>query len=78
LSWTLFELTQHPYIQTKLRAEILAIEQDVRARGGTEFTAADFDNMPYTIAVMKVRFLHANSFASLIDVQETLRFHPVA
>ncbi|KAJ7278476.1 cytochrome P450 [Mycena rebaudengoi] len=62
LSWTLFELTQHPYIQTKLRAEILAIEQDVRARGGTEFTAADFDNMPYTIAVMK----------------ETLRFHPVA
>ncbi|KAJ7275776.1 cytochrome P450, partial [Mycena rebaudengoi] len=62
LSWTLFELTQHPDVQAKLRTEILATEQELRARGETEFTAAYFDKMPYTIAVMK----------------ETLRYHPVS
>jgi cytochrome P450 len=62
MSWSLFELTQHPDVQAKLRAEILAMEQTIRDRGDTEFTYADFDAMPYTIAVMK----------------ETLRFHPVS
>ncbi|KAJ7791744.1 cytochrome P450 [Mycena leptocephala] len=62
LSWSLFELTQHPDVQVKLRAEILAMEQTIRNRGDTEFTYADFEAMPYTIAVMK----------------ETFRFHPVS
>ncbi|KAJ7185447.1 cytochrome P450 [Mycena filopes] len=62
MSWTLFELTRQPDIQTKLRAEIQATQQSIYERGGTEFTAADFDNMPYTTAVMK----------------EVLRFHPVS
>ncbi|KAJ6484836.1 cytochrome P450 [Mycena sanguinolenta] len=62
MSWSLFELTQHPDVQVKLRAEILATEEAIRDRGDTEFTYADFEAMPYTIAVMK----------------ETLRFHPVA
>ncbi|KAJ6571321.1 cytochrome P450 [Mycena capillaripes] len=62
MSWSLFELTQHPDVQAKLRAEIVAMEQTIRARGDKEFTYADFEAMPYTIAVMK----------------ETFRFHPVA
>ncbi|KAJ6624608.1 cytochrome P450 [Mycena sp. CBHHK59/15] len=62
LSFTMFELSRRPDVQTKLRAEILKMDQDIRARGDIEFTAEDFDNMPYTIAVMK----------------EILRFHPVA
>ncbi|KAJ7754585.1 cytochrome P450 [Mycena metata] len=62
MSWTLFELTQHLDIQTKLRAEIHATEHMIHERGDTEFTAADLDSMPYTIAVMK----------------EVLRFHPVS
>ena len=55
LSWTMFELTQHPEVQTKLRTEIRATERVMRARGDTEFTYADFEAMPYTVAVMKVR-----------------------
>ncbi|KAJ7461862.1 cytochrome P450 [Mycena galericulata] len=62
MSWTLFELTQHPDVQTKLRAEIMETERALHARGDTEYTYADFEAMPYTIAVMK----------------ETLRFHPVS
>ncbi|KAJ7167314.1 cytochrome P450 [Mycena crocata] len=62
MSWTLFTLTKHPHVQAKLRAEIQATERAVHARGDTEFTAADFDSMTYTIAVMK----------------ETFRFHPVS
>ncbi|KAJ7921152.1 cytochrome P450, partial [Mycena leptocephala] len=62
MSWTMFELTQHLNVQSKLRAEIQQTELSIRARGDTDFTAADFDNMPYTHAVMK----------------EILRYHPVA
>ncbi|KAJ7187843.1 cytochrome P450 [Mycena filopes] len=61
MSWTILELTQNPHVQTRLRAEILATHDAIRERGDTEFTAADYDVMPYTTAVMK----------------ETLRFHPV-
>ncbi|EGO00621.1 hypothetical protein SERLA73DRAFT_178475 [Serpula lacrymans var. lacrymans S7.3] len=62
VSWALLELARNPKIQDRLRAEIRATEVSVRARGDSEFTIADFDAMPYTIAVMK----------------EVLRFHPVA
>ncbi|KAJ7108499.1 cytochrome P450 [Mycena epipterygia] len=62
MSWTVFELSKQPEVQAKLRAEILATERAMHARGDTEFTYADFEAMPYTIAVMK----------------ETFRFHPVA
>ena len=55
MSWTMFELTQHPEVQAKLRAEIRATERAMRARGVTEFTYTDFEAMPYTVAVMKVR-----------------------
>ncbi|KAJ7923520.1 cytochrome P450 [Mycena leptocephala] len=46
MSWSLFELTQHPEVQVKLRAEILAMEKTIRDRGDTEFTYADFEAMP--------------------------------
>ncbi|KAJ7339938.1 cytochrome P450 [Mycena albidolilacea] len=62
MSWTLFELTKHPDMQAKLRAEIQATESAIHTRGDTEFTAADFESMAYTTAVMK----------------EVLRFHPVS
>ncbi|KAJ6595685.1 cytochrome P450 [Mycena vulgaris] len=62
MSWTIFELTQHPDVQAKLRAEIQATERAMHSRGDTEFTYADFEAMPYTIAVMK----------------ETFRIHPVS
>jgi cytochrome P450 len=55
MSWTMFELTQHPEVQAKLRAEIRATERVMRARADTEFTYADFEDMPYTVAVVKVR-----------------------
>ncbi|KAF7362971.1 Cytochrome P450 [Mycena venus] len=62
MSWTLFELTKNPDVQAKLRAEIQATERTIHARGDTEFTAADFESMAYTTAVMK----------------EIFRFHPVS
>ncbi|KAJ7126046.1 cytochrome P450 [Mycena epipterygia] len=62
MSWTLFELSKQPEVQTKLRAEILATERAMHARGDTEFTYADFEAMSYTTAVMK----------------ETFRFHSVS
>ncbi|KAJ7204753.1 cytochrome P450 [Mycena pura] len=62
ISWTLFELSQHPDMQAKLRAEIQDTERAIHARGDTEFKYTDLEAMPYTIAVMK----------------ETLRFHPVS
>jgi cytochrome P450 len=54
MSWTLLELTKNPHVQAKLRAEIQATEREIHARGDVEFTAADFESMAYTTAVMKV------------------------
>jgi len=61
IAWGLYELAQHPEVQARLREEIIETRKNIKARGETEFTANDFDTMPYTIAVMK----------------ETLRLHPV-
>ncbi len=48
LTFALFELYKQPEIQKRLRAEI-------RGRGKTsDYTASDFDNMPYLTAVVKV------------------------
>ncbi|KAF9268780.1 cytochrome P450 [Marasmius fiardii PR-910] len=58
LAWVLYELARHPEVQHKLREEIRA--REVTRRGGTEFTANDFDNMPYLAAVVK----------------ESMRIHP--
>jgi len=60
LSFAFMELAKHPDVQTRLRAEIKAMERDVHMRGHSNFTVADLENMPYLQAVLK----------------EILRFHP--
>ena len=55
LTWILLELARHPKMQSRLRTEIRETEGAIRARGDTLFTIADFDAMPYTAAVIKVR-----------------------
>jgi hypothetical protein len=54
LSWTLLELSKHPHIQQKLRTEIRAKEREIHKRGDSIFSAADFESMPYALAVIKV------------------------
>lgn len=54
LTWTLLELALHPDVQDKLRREIHQKERDVKARGDTQFSASDFEDMPYLTAVLKV------------------------
>ncbi|KDQ64165.1 hypothetical protein JAAARDRAFT_201556 [Jaapia argillacea MUCL 33604] len=62
LTWTLWELAKNPKIQARLRNEIRDTEVNIRQRGGSDFTLADIEGMPYLQAVLK----------------ESLRFHPVA
>jgi len=61
VAWTLYALAKHPEIQTRLREEIKQVQNRVQARGDIEFTAADYEEMPYTVAIMK----------------ESLRFYPI-
>lgn len=60
LCWVLLELARHPEVQDRLRREIRDTERAIRARGGSDFTATDLDNMVYLHAVIK----------------ESMRFHP--
>ncbi|KDR75603.1 hypothetical protein GALMADRAFT_226232 [Galerina marginata CBS 339.88] len=62
LTWCLLEIARHSGVQNRLRSEIRQKEQEIKARGDSEFSASDFDDMPYLTAVLK----------------ECLRFHPVA
>lgn len=62
IAFMLTELCKNLEIQDKLRAEIRSAEARLHERGETRFGLADFDSMPYMLAVLK----------------ETLRFHPVA
>lgn len=61
LSFALLELAKRPDYQTRLRAEIRKMEQNLHERGDSEFTASDLDAMPFLQAVLR----------------EVLRFHPV-
>ncbi|KAF9235250.1 cytochrome P450 [Melanogaster broomeanus] len=74
VSWALLELARHPKVQSRLRAEIRITQAAIHARGGSHFTIADFEAMPYTTAVMKevLRYrcvtYHAMRVASRDDV----------
>ncbi|KAF8963608.1 cytochrome P450 [Flammula alnicola] len=61
LTWAMLEIARHSDVQEKLRREIRQKQQEIQARGETEFSQSDFDAMPYLTAVLK----------------ESLRFHPV-
>ncbi|KAL0067429.1 hypothetical protein AAF712_005414 [Marasmius tenuissimus] len=64
ISWTLLELSRYPEIQEKLRNEIREKERQLisEGRSRSEFTAEDFESLPYLNAVVK----------------ESMRYHPVA
>ncbi|OJA18401.1 hypothetical protein AZE42_06398 [Rhizopogon vesiculosus] len=77
ISWGFLELARHPEIQSRFRAEIRETESTIHRRGDAEFTVADFDDMPYTAAVMEeiLRFCpvgyHIYRFASQDDIAVT-------
>jgi hypothetical protein len=54
LCWTLLELARHPEVQSRLRIEIRAAEREARSRGVSELSTTELDNMPLTLAVIKV------------------------
>jgi len=62
LTFGLWELAKHRDCQEKLRAEINETLVKVKARGDADFTADDFESMPYLVAITK----------------ECLRIHPAA
>ena len=55
LTFALWEMAEHRDFQEKLRAEINETLARVKARGDTDFTANDFESMPYLVAITKVR-----------------------
>lgn len=54
LCWVLLEVARNKDVQDRLREEIRATEKEIIARGDTDFTATDFENMQYMGAVLKV------------------------
>ena len=83
LAFTLWELAKHPNIQEKLRAEVNETLVKVKARGDAEFTANDFETMPYLVAVTKVcwkrLFLRLNEGEThSVLSKESLRVHPIS
>lgn len=66
LCWVLLELARHPEVQSKLRDEIRLTEQAITARGGSDFTATDLDNMVYLAAVLKACNDQSKAFLHII------------
>lgn len=78
LTWALLELAKRPDIQTRLRREIEAKAREIHTHGRVEFTAADYDSMPYLNAVLKVSiwFITAVSDHEQNEHIECLFIHP--
>ena len=78
LTWYLWELAKNPDFQDKLREEVLAMRQQISARGETEVTVNDLDSMTYLQAGMKVHNSTPSTLYSEPNAkQETLRFHAI-
>ena len=60
-------MAKHRDCQEKLRAEINETLAKITARGDVDFTASDFENMPYLVAVIKVRRDYV--FTSLVEAK---------
>ena len=58
LTFGLWELAKHQDCQEKLRREIKETLEKVKARGDADFTASDFESMPYLVAITKVLWNH--------------------
>ncbi|KAI6007584.1 cytochrome P450 [Pisolithus orientalis] len=56
IGWTLLELARKPEMQSRLRSEIRQHESVIHARGDTQFTASDLDDMPYLNAMETLRY----------------------
>lgn len=54
LTYALWEFAKKRHVQERLRAEIMEKLGEIRSRGGDDFTADDFESMPYLLAVGKV------------------------
>ena len=67
LTFALWELAKHRDFQEKLRVEINETLAKVKARGDVDFTANDFESMPYLVAFTKVRRNHL--LVSLIECE---------
>ena len=65
VTYGLWELAKHRDFQEKLRAEINETLAKIKARGNSDFTANDFESMPYLVAFTKVR--RDRLFVSLTD-----------
>ncbi|GJJ11702.1 hypothetical protein Clacol_005938 [Clathrus columnatus] len=69
MAWALYELSNHPEYQTKLRGEIKTTRAGVTRRGDGEMTILDFDLMHYLPALVKAVYEQLS--------KETLRYHPI-
>jgi hypothetical protein len=77
LSFLLWELAKNRDVQGRLREEIVEKLGEIRSAGRGDFTADDYDSMPYLLAVVKVRQESPSvGSCSFPTPQENLRVHP--
>lgn len=67
VSWMLLELARRPEYQTRLRAEIRARREVMRARGDIRFTTEDLDSMTLLTNAIKVRYSNCERLRGLLN-----------
>ena len=67
MTFTLWELAKAPEVQDKLRTEVNETWEKVKARGDSEFAANDLENMPYLVAIGKVRLVPFGRLTGISD-----------
>ena len=55
ISWFLYEISNHPDYQDKMRAEIVLKRAELNARSDSDFSMEDLESMQYLQAAIKVR-----------------------